>query len=336
MKNDSPAKFCYTQSREIFPSRCHLPDYTCIIHTLVLKHIEFAESKHAIFTLAGDGTEQTRGIYTYYLTTTQKTTKMADHTEPDTSEQEIQIYINKKGKYLTLTPTKMVKKEKKVHKKYYNNNNANINEGNDSLTRKKRTQRDVDSTIVSKDVLKKGRLHEPTDSDTVKQEKKRLVNETNNKTVNRNNDIINTITKINNGITLYRTLNNFKKSTIARNVEPKTRNRQKRFLQFFSKTDNTDSNDNFIFKALNFLVNNRRKIVPIVSVMREINTIVKSANGELNHVTKENNNFVGINPPEFKPLSYTLELGTDKGILGFVKRLLGLGLKGDKLTIGSK
>lgn len=124
-----------------------------------------------------------------------------------------------------------------------------------------------------------------------------------------------------------------KKSTATGSNEPKYR--QKRFLPLF-KTNNNLGSDNIIFRALGFLLNKGKNIIPVISVVREINTLVKSANGELNHVTKENNKYIGTSPSELKPITYTLELGTDKGVVAFIKRLLGMAQKGDKLTIGSR
>lgn len=109
--------------------------------------------------------------------------------------------------------------------------------------------------------------------------------------------------------------------------------RKKRFLSFFKRSE--DTSNNLIFKMLDFLMKNGKNVLPVLTVMREINTIVKSANGELNHVTKEQNNYIGVTPPALPPIAYTLELGSEGKVIGFVKKILGLSPKGDRLTIGS-
>lgn len=108
-------------------------------------------------------------------------------------------------------------------------------------------------------------------------------------------------------------------------------NRKKRFLPFLQQTEAAQS-DNFLFKMLEFLVKNRRSVIPVFTVMREINTLVKSGNGELSHFTKERNNYIGAPPPVY-PVSYNLELGGENRAVVFLKRLLGLTPKGDRLSI---
>ncbi|KAM3958664.1 pancreatic lipase-related protein 2 [Aphomia sociella] len=106
--------------------------------------------------------------------------------------------------------------------------------------------------------------------------------------------------------------------------------RVRRFISLFRRSE-TES-DNFLFKILEFLMKNRKNVIPVVTVMREINTLVKSANGELNHLTKERNNYIGTLPSALPTAIYNLELGNDSKLKAIVKRLLGLG-QGDKLTI---
>lgn len=117
------------------------------------------------------------------------------------------------------------------------------------------------------------------------------------------------------------------------NLKPHIRRRQKRFIPFFRRQN--DDQDNFLFRMLDFLVKNRKAVIPVVSVMREMNTLVKSANGELNHVSKERNNYIGTPPPVVAPLTFNLELGKDPPARAILKRILGLGSQTDKLTIGS-
>lgn len=120
------------------------------------------------------------------------------------------------------------------------------------------------------------------------------------------------------------------------NIPQKTANRivkrQKRFISLFKRNEEQES-DNFLFKMLEFLLKNRRTVVPVFTVMREINTLVKSTSGELNHMSKERNNYIGAPPPVLTPVTYNLELGNENRAMAFIKRLLGLTPKGDRLNI---
>ncbi|XP_028163534.1 uncharacterized protein LOC114355076 [Ostrinia furnacalis] len=109
--------------------------------------------------------------------------------------------------------------------------------------------------------------------------------------------------------------------------------RQKRFISLFRNNDN--DSDNLLFRMLEFLMKPRRNFIPVVTVMREINTLVKSANGELNHFSKERNNYIGGYPP-VSDIKYDLELGNESKILGLLKRLLGLGPKGGRLSVNGR
>lgn len=112
----------------------------------------------------------------------------------------------------------------------------------------------------------------------------------------------------------------------------KSKTRQKRFISLFRRQPETES-DNFLIKMVEFLIKNRKNVIPVVSVMREINTLVKSANGELVHSSKERNNYIGTPPPAVAPVAINLELGQDSKVKTWVKRMLGLGGT-DKLTVG--
>ncbi|XP_049883180.1 uncharacterized protein LOC126378812 isoform X2 [Pectinophora gossypiella] len=137
-------------------------------------------------------------------------------------------------------------------------------------------------------------------------------------------------------------LDNTKDASQTKNIEtdhntkPLQRNhvvkRTKRFISLFKRSEAEES-ENFLFRMLNFLLKYRKNVIPVYSVMREINTLVKSANGELNHITKERNNFIGAPPPVLTPVTYALELGNENRALALVKKLLGLAPKGDRLTI---
>ncbi|KAJ2943435.1 hypothetical protein O0L34_g12241 [Tuta absoluta] len=106
--------------------------------------------------------------------------------------------------------------------------------------------------------------------------------------------------------------------------------RQKRFINPFQKSP-AEQQQNFFFKLIEFIFKQGRNI-PVYSVMREINTLVKSSQGELNHALKEANNYIGAAPPVI-PVTYSLELGNENKAVAFMKKLLGLTPKGDRLTI---
>ncbi|XP_053623215.1 uncharacterized protein LOC128682510 isoform X1 [Plodia interpunctella] len=112
----------------------------------------------------------------------------------------------------------------------------------------------------------------------------------------------------------------------------KSKKRQKRFVPFLQKSEAAE-NDNLLMRMLEFLFKYRKNVLPVISVMREINTLIKSGNGELNHITKERNNYIGTSPVLPPIASYTLELGGEGKVTAFVKRLLGISPKGDRLTI---
>ncbi|RVE42421.1 hypothetical protein evm_012936 [Chilo suppressalis] len=82
---------------------------------------------------------------------------------------------------------------------------------------------------------------------------------------------------------------------VTGNSDTKPHKREKRFISFFRN----DNDENFLLKMLDFLVKNRKNVLPVVTVMREINTLVKNANGELSHFTKERNNYIakGVDCP---------------------------------------
>ncbi|GBP55246.1 hypothetical protein EVAR_24442_1 [Eumeta japonica] len=117
-------------------------------------------------------------------------------------------------------------------------------------------------------------------------------------------------------------------------VKPKTLKRQKRFLPFFNRQETTEQ-DSFLYRMINFLIKNRKNVLPIVSVMKEINTLVKSVNGELKHFTKETNNYIGTPAPTSSPVSFNLELGSNPHRNAFFKKLLGVGTQTDKLTVAT-
>ncbi|KAJ0169767.1 hypothetical protein K1T71_014373 [Dendrolimus kikuchii] len=100
------------------------------------------------------------------------------------------------------------------------------------------------------------------------------------------------------------------------------KSRRKRFVRLPNGSDAP----NALLRVFQFFSRNK---VPILTFMREINTIVKSANGELSHFTKES--YVGQKPP-FSTYSYNLQNGAGSGLLGLIKKLLGFG-SGDKLTV---
>lgn len=104
--------------------------------------------------------------------------------------------------------------------------------------------------------------------------------------------------------------------------------RDRRSLSLFN------SDDNLLFRMLNFLKRNRKNILPVLTVMREINTLVKSGNGELYHMIKESNDYIGA-IPSLSPITYNLQFGSESKLKAFVKKLLGLSSNGDRLSLTS-
>ncbi|XP_075989171.1 uncharacterized protein LOC142985100 isoform X1 [Anticarsia gemmatalis] len=298
-----------------------------------------------------DGSQQTRGIYTYYLTTHRNTIKN-DQAIPQLATSSPKSYKYNNKKYVLINNNRLIRKkrvQRNVKKMYHLNDQAIKIENQNMYLENRPTEifsRDNDTNILNNTTTNLENNNENFHRNVGKDKNFAYVKSTNkNLNLNQNlgslkhtptniaenvNKKFNLNRKLNiltTGISFYRNIKNKK----SRNHEiPKKR--QKRFLSFF-KSDTSSNSENFIFKAMNFLIKNRKNIVPVISVVREINTMIKSANGELNHVTKEENNYLGVNPPEFKPVTYTLELGGDKGVMAFIKRLLGRG-KGDRLTIG--
>lgn len=339
------------------------------------------------FTLTGDGTEQTRGFYTYYLLSNQHHAEILTNTEHHHGNRQYSALNRNKPlqtglRNITNTQTNEVYKNiSSSHnhsrkKRVERSTHTKTGESNDLKKRKQlNSYPEITATSNGTEGVSNEALstmdNDPHVLNTLLGEEQRNINSTTNADatdhgtqVNVQNDHIhstdyssrnilaaddiqndNTSTTIKYNDQRYISTNKHdrtdtfpngkKKSTITlNNGKPAdAKKRQKRFLQFFRS--DSDSGDNFIFRALNFLVKNRKNVVPIISVVRDINTLVKSANGELNHVTREQNNYVGIVPPVTAPVTYSLELGHESTAMGFVKRLFGLSPKGDRLTIGS-
>ncbi|CAB3252302.1 unnamed protein product [Arctia plantaginis] len=325
---------------DFYPNGGHSPQPGCELEVVIPKKLLLNKC---------DGTEQTSGYYSYYLTSNQHHRDRSEQNEinqynTSTTEGEIEIFLNKNGKYLSLTQKHRYNsngKQKGIKK--YQQNYIEVKTDNESINGQKRVQRDTRETVTyTKEILKKANkhshhLHEHITSN----------NDKTNNTIKKNTEIAKDALNLNDGnesnVTIKEISTSERKENIdnSMNVTPNAtitnepKNRQKRFLSLF-KTNNNYGSDNILFKAFSFLLNKGKNIIPVISVVREINTLVKSANGELSHITKESNKYIGSNAPELKPITYTLELGTDKGVVAFVKRLLGVTQKGDKLTIGSR
>ncbi|KAJ8705876.1 hypothetical protein PYW08_012922 [Mythimna loreyi] len=306
-----------------------------------------------------DGTEQTRGFYSYYLTSnTQLHEKQSNlkqikplktgskRIKPlQTGPNRIKFDLETKELYKRHAeedrPRKYLDKKAKIHMdvKQFMSINKRVKRNEKINDRNIHTDVVTDDTERNDATLNNGTTIKVSDSDTKVQTVKHTdvgIDDTEPKEdwiPVLNYTTLNKVTEVlNNGTT--KTFNESTKKT-KRNHGKKQRQvkkRQKRFLQLFSRAEN---DDNFIFRASNFLVKNRKNVVPIISVVRDINTLVKSGNGELNHVTREQNNYIGIAPPSLTPLTYSLELGNESKLTSFVKRLFGLTPKGDRLTIGS-
>ncbi|XP_063899068.1 uncharacterized protein LOC135119159 [Helicoverpa armigera] len=237
-----------------------------------------------------DGTERTRGFYSYYLTSS----PLPQHSEHTTDHQIQPIQTSTKQTELD-APTDSNLRKKRVKR---NTTDTHLDKRHDTELVKNDTRNDTD--IERRTTL----------NDTVSDKHSNTEQKAKQK----------------------KTPTQAKKSIISQD-NTHAKKRQKRFLQLFRSDDNKD--ESFIFRALNFLVKNRKSVVPLVSVARDVSTLVRSGRGELSHSTREENNYVGFIPSELPPISYTLELGNENRAMAFIKRLLGLSPKGDRLTIGS-
>ncbi|PZC70514.1 hypothetical protein B5X24_HaOG200604 [Helicoverpa armigera] len=259
-----------------------------------------------------DGTERTRGFYSYYLTSSPLSSEHSEHTT-DHQIQPIQT-SNKQTELDAFPYGKRMTKDKKKSNIHTDVNTRHA--PTDSNLRKKRVKRNT--TDIRHDIeLVKNDTRNDTDI-----ERRTTLNDT----------VSDKHSNIEQKAKQKKTPTQAKKSIISQDNRH-AKKRQKRFLQLFRSDDNKD--ESFIFRALNFLVKNRKSVVPLVSVARDVSTLVRSGRGELSHATKEQSNYVGFIPSDLPPISYTLELGNENRAMAFIKRLLGLSPKGDRLTIGS-
>uniref|UniRef100_A0A2A4J568 Lipase domain-containing protein n=1 Tax=Heliothis virescens TaxID=7102 RepID=A0A2A4J568_HELVI len=257
-----------------------------------------------------DGTERTRGFYTYYLTSSALPPHHSGEHTAHHQIEPVQTDDTKLSHSKRMTEHTYKKKKSKIHTDV-NTRHAH----SETNLRRKRVKRNTTDTHTD-----------------VKLDTELVKNNT------RNDAHIETLTTLNDTLSdkeqkpthEKKTHTQAKKSTISQNNRH-AKKRQKRFLQLF-RADNKE--ESFIFRALDFLVKNRRSVVPIVSVVRDVSTLVRSQGGELNHVTREKGNYLGLTPPDLPPVSYTLELGNENRALAFIKRLLGFTPKGDRLTVG--
>ena len=305
-------------------------------------------------TLTGDGTEQTRGFYSYYLTShTMHHHDNVEHTSFNrikplrTGSKRIKLDSTKEmfGKRETAghIQRKYFAKKAKIHADAVKHTTQDVRQSNS--IREKRVKRHVTNTTALTDTSTVQNRHDNRAANNTRTQQQESVTSNNDTTTNvtRNGTLSQKhndkqvegdakMTKLpNNDKTKH---HHGKKTTSegAKHTDSHAKPRTKRFLQLFSRPENDDS---FVFRALNFLVKNRKSVVPIVSVVRDVSTLVRSGRGELNHVTREQNNYVGVAPPDLAPVSYSLELGNESRVLAFMKRLLGLAPKGDRLTVGS-
>lgn len=302
------------------------------------------------FALTGDGTEKTRGFYTYYLTSQMK----RQHESNDSSDLNQIKAVQAGSKRINLDSTRIDKKhirqyflekKSKIH--------TNVDTPSNNNQRNKRDKREVKTLVADNEqVSKKGehlKIHAAAIV-TEKEEQQTVVENVNNNEATTqeifNGTAQSNVKQVKDDVQKIKPPNiwlhaskgkathnkGITTSEAGKDTARHAKSRQKRFLQLFNPPDNQD---NFIFRALNFLVKNRKSVVPIITMVRDINTLVKSGNGELNHVSKERNNYIGISPPELAPVTYALELGNESKLMAFVKRLFGIAPKGDRITIGS-
>ena len=118
---------------------------------------------------------------------------------------------------------------------------------------------------------------------------------------------------------------------IKQNLNPKTKknHRKRRFISFFQP----QSNDNMAYKILGFLLKHHKKVIPVITVIREINTLIKTGDGEFNNYIKEQNNYIGTSPV-LQPVSYNINVGGESKIKSILRKLFGL--KQENLSITTK
>lgn len=110
--------------------------------------------------------------------------------------------------------------------------------------------------------------------------------------------------------------------------------RQRRFVNFFKRQQTNFENGNTFLRILDFLMRNRHKIGPTISIIREISTIVKTQNTEFTNFIKEHNNIINGNEDVIRPVSstYNFEIANESKIKSFLRKLFGSG-QGNKLTV---
>lgn len=112
---------------------------------------------------------------------------------------------------------------------------------------------------------------------------------------------------------------------------PKTKknHRHRRFISFFKP----DNDNNMVYKILGFLLRHHKKVIPVMTVIREISTLIKTGDGEFNNYIKEQNNYIGTSPV-LQPVMYSINLNNESKIKTFLKKLFGL--KTENLSISTQ
>ncbi|OWR48603.1 hypothetical protein KGM_207911B, partial [Danaus plexippus plexippus] len=112
------------------------------------------------------------------------------------------------------------------------------------------------------------------------------------------------------------------KQEVTNKFGGRNKSREKRFALFNGK-------ENKLYKIIDFLMKYKNKIIPAVTAVREISTMIKTSSLELNHFIREQNNMIAA-PGPLTPTKYTIEVNSGSQIVEFVKKILGLG---NKITI---
>lgn len=95
--------------------------------------------------------------------------------------------------------------------------------------------------------------------------------------------------------------------------------RQRRFVSFFKP----QTSDSTLYKILDFLLKHHNKVLPVITVIREINTLIKTGNGEFNNYINEQHNFIGTSPT-LQPVTYNFDLNNEFKIKSILRKLFGL------------
>nr|XP_026494099.1 inactive pancreatic lipase-related protein 1-like isoform X1 [Vanessa tameamea]XP_026494100.1 inactive pancreatic lipase-related protein 1-like isoform X1 [Vanessa tameamea]XP_026494107.1 inactive pancreatic lipase-related protein 1-like isoform X1 [Vanessa tameamea]XP_026494108.1 inactive pancreatic lipase-related protein 1-like isoform X1 [Vanessa tameamea] len=110
---------------------------------------------------------------------------------------------------------------------------------------------------------------------------------------------------------------NMEPHTYPKTQMPSNVHRAKRFIK------KQQTNDNIISKIRRLF--SSQTDTPAVTVVREINTFVKSGGGFINHSIREQNSYSENVANTFRPHVYAVQVNSDSKVKAFLKKLFGFG-----------